>query len=518
MSEDITVTQFDGGLERRITTGMIVNDRFLRDIQLIYSSDYMLIPFAKTVASWCLSYYKQYQKAPGRHIRDIFEVETKNGLNPDQADLIATFLASISEEYENSEQLNVDYLLTQAENHFKQQSLKALSDDILALVSQGEVKEAEELLTQFKRVERPQSKGINPFTNKEAIYRAVEKREENILFKLPGALGHFLGPIERSTFTGILAPEKRGKTWELIQLGINAYQQRCNVAFFEIGDMVEQDIVRRISKNTTKTTTENVGEIKVPVLDCLHNQLNTCTKKERCCDFGVLHRKRSGSAEEEYDKSTLEESPNYRPCVACNSQASTLGEFKGAVWHKMEEITQLNWRQSWEIGQKIAKRAQGKDFKLVCLPNGSLSVRGIEAQLNMWEQTEGFIPDVLIIDYADNLSPIDPKREERHRQNDNWKALRALSQKYFCAVITATQADAASYDKNSLDESNFSEAKGKYGQVTSFWTLNQTPEEKEQGIIRIGQMMRREGKFDTNKHCTVLQCLDIGRPYMGSFL
>jgi hypothetical protein len=96
--------------------------------------------------------------------------------------------------------------------------------------------------------------------------------------------------------------------------------------------------------------------------------------------------------------------------------------------------------------------------------------------------------------------------------------LRALSQKYFCNVLTATQADAASYDKESLDESNFSESKGKYGQVNVIWTLNQTPEEKKEGVIRFGQMFRREDEYDTKKHCTVMQCLSIGRPYMGSYL
>jgi hypothetical protein len=518
MSEELTVKKIDGGVERLICVGMVISDSFLKDIQLIYSHEYIAFPFAKTVATWCLDYYKQYQKAPGIHIKDIYEAKVREGLVPEQAELIGLFLESISNEYERSGQFNSDYIMQQAEKHFKQRSLKALSEDIVTLISQGQAQEAEELLTQYKRIERPQSGGINPFTDREAIYKAIEKRQENILYKIPGALGEFLGPVERSTLTGIMAPEKRGKTWILMQNGIWAYQQQCNVAFFEIGDMVEQDIVRRVCTNITRTTTKNVGEIKIPILDCLHNQLSTCTKKERCCDFGVLHRKRSSGSEEEYDKTPLEAAPSYKPCTVCNNGGHPPGEFKGAVWHKMDIVTQLNWKQSWEAGKKTAKRAGSADFKLVCLPNSSLSVRGIESQLDMWEQTEAFVPDVVIIDYADNLSPMDPKRDERHRQTDNWKALRALSQKYFCNVLTATQADAASYDKESLDESNFSESKGKYGQVNVIWTLNQTPEEKKEGVIRFGQMFRREDEYDTKKHCTVMQCLSIGRPYMGSYL
>ena len=472
----------------------------------------LLNPFSKIIAHWCLDYYKQYQKAPSKHIKDIFEQHAQNGLGADQADLIAMFLESISSEYEHSEQFNSDYLLTQAEKYFKQNSLKALSEDISALLSQGEVQEAEALLTEYKRVERPQSKGINPLTDREAIYRAIEKREENILFTMPGALGQFLGPIERSSFIGILAPEKRGKSFFLLQTALWALQRHCNVAFIEIGDMMEEDLVRRIAKNITKTTDKNKPFVKIPMLDCFHNQMNTCTKPCRTCAFGVLHR-RVGDKGDELDLTPLEEAIGYVPCTQCKDK-----EYKGAVWHKLEQVGQLQWKQAWEIGKKVTHRAGDKQFKLIVYPNDSVNVRGIETQLDQWEQNEGFIPDLVVIDYADNIAPLEGKREERFKQNDTWKALRALSQKRFCSVITATQADAASYDKKSLDASNFSEAKSKYAHVTGFWTLNQTPDEKRLGIMRIGQMFVRENDSDLNQKCTILQCLDIGRPYLGSFL
>jgi hypothetical protein len=70
---------------------------------------------------------------------------------------------------------------------------------------------------------------------------------------------------------------------------------------------------------------------------------------------------------------------------------------------------------------------------------------------------------------------------------------------------------------DSLKESNFSEDKRKFSHATAFLTLNQTPEEKRLGVIRIGELFVREKKYDINKQVTVLQCLDLGKPYITSF-
>ncbi len=511
--QNITMQKVDNSIEKMIITGMIVSEQFLKEVQTIYSPEFIIIPFAKTIAAWCVDYYKKYQKAPGKHIQDIFNAHSQNSLGEDQAELIKSFLMSISHEHERANQFNVDYLLSQAEIRFKECDLKNLADDINAYLSQGKVKEAEELIIEHKRIERPQSKGVNPLTNRELLYKAIEKREQNILFNLPDTLGRFIGPIERSSFIAVLGPEKRGKSFILLQLAMWAIGARCNVAFFEIGDMTESDVARRLAINNTRTSDKHYGDVLVPVLDCLYNQRNECIKKERMCDIGILHRKQAEG--EEYNKDTFEDAPNYKSCTVCQNTR----EFKGAVWYKKESIPKLTWKNAWEMGKKTMQRARNKEFKLIAYPNDSVSIRDIDVQLDYWEQTENFIPDVIIIDYADNLAALNPKLDERWgSQNKTWKTMRALSQKRFCAVITATQSDADSYDQKSLKERNFSEDKRKYAHVTSFITLNQTPEEKDAGIMRIGRMFVREDRFNIKHECTILQCLDIGKPYLDSFI
>lgn len=509
----VTQRKVDAQAERQIIIGMIVSDRFLRDIQNIYDPELMTVPFARTVAGWCLQYWGHYEKAPGRDVQKIYRNEKRKGLAEDQADLIEDFLQSLSEEYEHAEMFNAEYALDQAEQKFKERSLQLLSDDIGALLVKGESREAEALLSSYKRVERPKGVGIDPLADEEAVRQALEYREEDILFRLPGTLGWFLGPVERDTFTAIMAPEKRGKSWWLDELAMRALRARCNVAVFDMGDMSQRQRVRRIATYTTRCNPKRPDgwKVKVPILDCLHNQRDTCTKEERTCDFGV-----QSFVEGEWIKKEYQEEPEYVVCTAC--QKNNWKEYKGEVWYEQYVMKSTGWREAIEKGRQTLRRARGARLKLSCHPNRTMNVKNVEALLDYWEQQEGFVPDVIIIDYADIMMPEDSRREFRHQENERWQALRALSQKRHCAVITATQADGASYSQESLKEKNYSEDKRKYSHITAIWTLNQTPREKDQGVMRIGKMFVREDDFDVRKHVRVLQCFDIGRAYLGSFL
>ena len=85
--------------------------------------------------------------------------------------------------------------------------------------------------------------------------------------------------------------------------------------------------------------------------------------------------------------------------------------------------------------------------------------------------------------------------------------------------MTATQSDAASYEQYRLKMKNFSEDKRKYAHVSSMYGLNQDPKdrEKEIGVMRINEIVIREGAFKNTNEVVVLQNLKRGRPYLGSF-
>ncbi len=105
-----------------------------------------------------------------------------------------------------------------------------------------------------------------------------------------------------------------------------------------------------------------------------------------------------------------------------------------------------------------------------------------------------------------------------------WKNLRNLSQEKRDGVqplvITATQADANSYEQDLLTLKNYSEDKRKFAHVTAFFGMNQSPDgrEKKLGVMRYNKLVVREGEQDIHDVVCVLHNFKRGLPYLTSYL
>lgn len=509
----MTNKKLDLSFERQFLTGLIISDAILREVVGIYKPIYLQTSAGKIVANWCLDYFAKYEKAPQLHIQDIFNGVVREGtLSEADETFISSLLESLSEEFErHSNKFNSDYLLDQIETTFKQKALKNLSEDMALDLSRGDIKGAESRVASFNPVLRNISAGINPFTDKNLIKGMFEENQEP-LFIMPGELGKMMNrEFLRDSFIAFLAPEKRGKSFLLIELAMRAHRAGCNVAFFEAGDMSMNQRLRRMFSYITKSPAR--GESKkvcLPILDCEFNQDDTCQKAER-----TGHGRVSVDAETNLKELAEAVGDKHRACSECREDKN---EFSPAIWFLVKEQKCMTWVDAYRGGKNwYEKVAKGKGFKLSVHENSSLNVKLIRSQLETWEKKESFIPDVIFIDYADIMAPEDGRKDSRGQENDRWKALRALSQNRHACVITVTQADANSYDKENLSLSNFSEDKRKYAHVTAMYSLNQTYKEKRKNLMRIGELLVREDDFDTMKKVHVLQCFDIGRAYMDSF-
>jgi len=178
----------------------------------------------------------------------------------------------------------------------------------------------------------------------------------------------------------------------------------------------------------------------------------------------------------------------------------------------------LSWKRAKESCREVMrKKIKSKKpyFKLSCHFNSTLKIEGIRSILQDWEKT-GWIPDVIVIDYADILDMSHPGLEGRDLINQIWKQMRSLSQKYHCLVVTATQADAKSYGKELITISNFSEDKRKAAHVTGMVGINQTPDEKEKELQRLNWVALREAWFSETKCVHVAGCLSIANTAIKS--
>lgn len=516
-------------LERRIVTGLIVSKDFIDRVQRFWDSSLLESSEIRLIADWCMDYYRKYNQAPDSNIESIYiSALKKSSISKSQAEYIEELLNSLSDEYGRDTQFNAAYLYDQTVAYLKARELVRHNEEVQALIEEGRVEEAERLqLSYTPTIIEDNEIGLDLSSPEalERVERAFSETKQNVL-TYPGALGQMWNEhLVRGGFVSFLAPEKRGKTFWLLELSLRAIRQRANVAFFEAGDMTESQMLKRICIYVARRSDREryCQERFSPIGDCVHNQLNTCKRKDRNCDHGIF----DGVNPEEFARNfgefinldvlseKFEEFPDYEPCDSKSCEKRW-----GSVWlRKMKKTSPLTADEAKKSLQAFFKRYRRR-FKLATAPAGTLTVTQIRKHLNDWERYDGFVPDVIAIDYADLLSASDGKVNEfRHQQDHIWKSLRALSQERHALVLTATQADADSYRKGTLSLSNFSEDKRKYAHVTAQYGLNQDPHgrEKKLGIMRINEIVVREGEFSADNEVTVLYDLSIGRPFLESF-
>lgn len=450
----------DSSDERRILTGMIVDPAVCGRLAARWDPDGMFRnKWANLVGGWCVQFHQEYDAPPAASIESIFEAWASKAADEDTVKLVDRFIVGLSGEYEAAAgDVNPDYIVDLAGKHFNRVRLEKLAEEIQGDIEIGQPDEAAKRVAQWSQVEVGGGHGIDLLTDMDAIREAFEMKAEPII-TYPGDLGKFYGDdLERDSFVGFMGATGRGKTWWLLDVAWRALLQRRKVAFFEVGDMSQAQILRRFMVRASRHPLR-ARTVRYPT--------------------------------------SLEVDGN-EPIV----------EFGEKVFDE-----DLEWRTAWKAIQKRAKAAGL--FKLSVHPNSSINVAGVESILMMWER-QGWVPDVIVIDYADILAPPAGTVDSRDQINATWKQLRSLSQSLHCCVITATQSDAASYAANTMSRSNFSEDRRKLDHVTGMIGINMTEEEKEQGVCRLNWIKRREEEYTENRCVFVAGTFALGAPAMKS--
>lgn len=509
--------------ERQIIIGCITNTEYLKQIKEEWNPSYIESQAAKVLSSWCFEYFNKHGKAPMRNIESILLKKLKKKkVKKELAEEIETdILQDLNEQYEN--QINdLDVLLSDTREYFLERQMELHIEEVQALLDKGEILKAKEIQDEFKFKVGGENEGIDlaDDSTDEKIDAAFDSNTQ-IVIKFSGALGKFWNDeLTKGSFVSLLAEEKSGKTFMLLEFMMQAYEQGKKIAFFQAGDMTEgQQLIRTAIYLTQKSNKEKFcGKQYIPVIDCVKNQTDTCNRRIRASKFGPFKEKTEKEVREEitYDELVEAKQNNkfYKNCYNCINWQNNAW---GAVW--LEEFN----NGAEPLTAREAKRARKKFFtnnnqvKLASYANGELTIEKMNSVLDTWE-LQGFKPDLILVDYAD-LIVGQRMKEMRHSIDYVWRSLRGMSQKRDALTISPTQADAKSYEQDLLTRSNFSEAKSKLAHVTAMYGINHDKEGREQkiGITRINKIVLREDSFHSTDQVIVLQKLAIGRPVLGSF-
>ena len=498
-------TRIDTESEKNILTGLITSDKFCKELLHIIRPEFLEIEYSKTIVNWIKDYFNAYNESPGMSIQNIY-LSKKESLKPEIASLIQTFLTSLSENYEEKESFNEEYILDQSVNYLKKKGLDFHNEKIRALLDIGEIEQAEQEIASFKEIARATSHWVNPFDS-EFVESALLK-DEDYLFKMQGTLGLLLGPMKRGWLVALMGPMKRGKTWWLQEIMFSALMYRLRVVFITL-EMENSDLACRGYKRMGAFTEEGENII-FPIFDCARNQDNSCIKGERTCRIGI--------ANEEGEIPSYDPDIDYEVCSVCRRIRGDKS-FVPAVWYEEHETETLDLKNI-KKNIKGFKTMYGKNLlRQKSYPMNTANLKDIERDLDLLEYSEGWIPDVIIIDYADILGPEDKRLIGRDSVNETWKGLKSMAQARKCLLATATQSNRDSIEKKNVKQTNTGEDIRKIAHVDIMPVLNQTPLEKRKGITRIGLVAHRHKLFSEFEQVEVLQQLKAGQPYIdGEFI
>jgi hypothetical protein len=452
------IQKANGTDERTILIGMIVDTLVCGRIAEKWERKLFRGKYANIIGSWCVKYNSKYGKAPGKSIEGLYRAWERKTKDKETVKTISKFLSSLSDEYAQlKKDINPQYVLDRAGDYFSQVRIERLKDDLeMDLVSNNTSKSIERL-SLFHPMKMGRGENIEIFNEKNAWKEALTEQADGIV-KYRGVLGEFIGSqLGRDCFVGFMGPEGRGKSFCLMDVAFRAALQRRRVAFFEAGDMSQNQILRRLATRIT------------------NRPLTPCTIK-----YPTAIRKLKD------DK------------IAVDSEDRSFAQ-------------KLDWRDVVRANKRLRRekiRSQDPYFRLQCHPNSTLHVNHIESSLRDWAR-EGWVADVVVIDYADILDMSYPRMDGREKIDKVWRELRRVSQAFHCLVVTATQTNRQSYDVKTITRKHSSEDKRKLAHVTGMLGINQTEDEKKQEIMRFNWIKVRDAKYLESKCVAMAGCLKV---------
>jgi hypothetical protein len=344
---------------------------------------------------------------------------------------------------------------------------------------------------------------FNPFEQSN-ISQVFNNDDSDKLFKFSGVLGDMIGYLERDWLVAFMGPMKRGKSWWLQELAITSILSGLKVAYFSL-EMNKKAMSKRIYKRITALRTM-AGAYKFPVFDCYSNQTNMCRKKERSCSCGIS----------KDDKQKFNRPTNYEPCTFCKENG--LESYIQTVYYK--ELVQKEDMDAEAVNKKIKNfnLQYGDNLRIMAYPAFSASFDDMESDLDSLEFQEGFVPDVICVDYFDIANPGNGtgNLSERGKSDYVWKNGKGLAAKRHCLVATVLQSNRASISKKSVEQEDTSEDIRKLAHVDVLMGLNQTKDEKEENVMRVSVVAHRHEEFTFKGEVLALQNLSIGHPCLFS--
>jgi archaellum biogenesis ATPase FlaH len=442
--------------------GIIISDSFINDLSRMLR-DFKIIksPYIRQIIKWCFDYHKKYKKAPKQHILDIFDLHKDTLRKKDDVKNIEdTFQHLIDHYFENAvsmENFNTDYFLDRARKYIKKRTMELLIIDLQNSLANDNLIEADYHIATYKPVQKNTNNGIDILKDTEKIIEILTTDTDK-LFSFPGAMGEAWNDLYRGDLISLGAPQKRGKTWMMVYIAVTAVLNGLTVAYWT-AEMKDRLMIKRIFQYL-------MGEVRTPYNEV--KQLVTVPYFD------------------EYDNIKYKKVDRYGM-----------------------EISNII-----KIQKNVKRQSRTGKFKLYDFSSEKGSIVDIDRQLETLSYFEEFHADVVLVDYFDILNRHQgASKDKMEALNEIWLYGKRIAQRRNLLMCTASQMQRKTYSEEAGVD-HISDDIRKYGHVSHWCNLRQTPIEKDRQIMRVNVT----GRHDDFKSDDVvaLQCLSLGRPVIDS--
>jgi len=439
--------------EKTFLGQLITNTEILKRVFPVLDPELMSNEYSRILTRWIRDYYAETERAPGKDIESIYIKNRSLIRDKDIRKNVSTMLKRLAKNWKMYNTSNPEYNAKVITEHFRMQSLVRLSEKIQDSVDMGDFSEAESTIAGYNRIEIVGSQAVDLFKDSHIISDAFNDHTEVVL-RLPGKLGEALGPFNRGELTGIVAPTKGGKSWFKLFCAQRTALNELKVIIFNF-EITQRMYLRRAWQGHLGSH-RNGGVIEMPYLE---------------------------GNEIKYRDRTLP-TPNY-------SRMAILKEQK-----KMK--TMLN----------------GGGLKIVTIPRGKATLTKMEQELS-YQEKEGFLPDLIIVDYADILRSGRKFDREQKEENFVWEALAGMAVERNAHIMTSTQGNRKSFDGQKYGIEGLGGFYDKLSHAGKIFGIVVGAEERAHGLSRIQYWYERDG-LGSFREVTVLTGFSIGRMYLDS--
>lgn len=454
-----TISNLD---ERDFVTSLIMSDKCCQILIPFISLNYFDCDYARIVVQWVMDFYRKFKRAPKGDIVSYYRVHCDELQDESLKELISAYITKLSE----SDTINnEDYLLDRSRDFLDQKALNNYVNDLNACLQTRSIDKARKVQSQYKKITVTETNEVDLLSKSsmDVIKNALNTVDEE-LFTLPECLSEVVGKIHRNDFIAILAGMKKGKSWCLQYLALEAMKQKLNVVYVSM-EMTREEVVQRMWKTLFASKSGLIPE-------------------------GTYEASR-------FVEDTSEEGRYNMELIDIN--------VKDCERPSPEELQQ----------QLRAMNNYSGNLKVIAYPAFGASVADITDRIEELAK-DGFIADVVVIDYSDITKPIGGGSELRNQLDMIWKHLRGFAMKFHCCMITASQTNRAGLSSSIVGAETVAEDIRKLAHVTSMISLEQTPAMRQNHLMRIRNIAMRNGY--SGDPCVFCQALSLGQFVFGPII